>query len=312
MGAAESIEPRMRVWIRVNRKWPWLKIILGLLVLTGILSIVVLTRLSALTNPSRQNWQTQARSGQNQMRLKDQEVIMDWSAKIGQRFTEKKKKLPKRTVIKLNKRLKQKDLTGKKLIALTFDDGPKRGTTERLLDILREKQVKVSFFVLGIMLEQAPEVARREKEEGHEVENHTTYHQDLRLLSADGVRQDVAITSHLIQSIIGEEPKLLRLPYGAVNDTVKASVGLPMVMWNIDARDWEVRETERIYEQVMGQAKDGGIILMHDIYETTIEAVPKLIDSLRANGYEFVTVSELARLRRVSLAPGQIYYDFRL
>lgn len=252
--------------------------------------------------------------------LKDDSITMDWREQQKKKSDGKKKeksdllkkqKIEKALAVKRKNR-KQRDLMGKKLIALTFDDGPNRGTTERLLDVLKEKEVQASFFVIGIMSERAPDLAKRAKKEGHEVGNHTTYHKDLRFLSAGAIQQDVGVTNNLIKSATGEEPKILRPPYGSINETVRLSVGLPMILWNIDPRDWEVREVEHIYSQVMAQAKDGGIILLHDVYDATVGATPKIIDSLRANGYEFVTVGELARLRGVALTAGQIYYDFRL
>ena len=301
----------VKIWSITNRRWPWLKVILGLLLILIVHAVILVKNLGDNSRLRENNSVVNSEVATNKVTIKD-EFRVDWrdDKTKNTKIQKGKRKTPKRTTVELKNNLKSRDLKGKKLIALTFDDGPKRETTEELLKVLREKQVKVSFFVLGIMVEKAPDLVKRAEKEGHEIGNHTTYHKDLRLLSAEAIKQDIGITNDLIKNSTGQIPKLSRLPYGAFNETVCASVDLPIIAWNIDARDWEIRNADQIYRQVMAQVREGGVILMHDIYATTIAAVPRIIDDLRTQGYEFVTVGELARLRGVKLVSGQIYYGF--
>ena len=201
-----------------------------------------------------------------------------------------------------------RDLAGKKLVALTFDDGPSPATTSALLDRLNEKDVLATFFVLGIMAERAPELLVRAQEEGHELASHSRAHQNLIHLSPEEVQADTASMKALFQSTIGREPALTRPPYGNYNDAVRSHLGTPLILWSVDPLDWQVKDPTHIIATAKSQVFDGAIILMHDIYPTSVEAVPNLIDSLRQDGYEFVTISELAKARHTTLTPGEAYY----
>lgn len=201
--------------------------------------------------------------------------------------------------------------TGKKLIALTFDDGPSAATTGRLLDILKEKQVKVTFFVLGNMAQRSPDLVRREEAEGHEVGSHTPWHNQQTKLTPANIQAEWTTMEQIFGEILGRAPTLTRPPYGAVNNNVRTYLKQPLILWSIDPEDWKYRDTARVRAMVVGAAQDGAIALMHDIYATTVEAVPGIIDDLRAQGYEFLTVSELAKARGVSLQDGVVYYHFK-
>lgn len=207
--------------------------------------------------------------------------------------------------------LTKKDLNGKKLVALTFDDGPSSATTPRLLDILKEKGAQVTFFALGNASSGNPEIIKREEAEGHEVATHTMRHNQLNKMSADAIRADVNEAKGVIKNILGHDPRLLRPPYGAVNDMVSNVVDLPMILWTVDTLDWKYRNTESILANTREQVFDGAIILMHDIHPTSVDAVPVLIDFLRGEGYEFVTVTQLANLRKETIQRGVLYGSFK-
>lgn len=207
--------------------------------------------------------------------------------------------------------VQERDLTGKKLVALTFDDGPSAGTTGRLLDILREKQVKATFFVVGTMAQQAPELVKREEQEGHEVASHTLAHNNLARMSSDAIKGEQAAFEGAMNEILGRRMELMRPPYGSVNDTVRSTVEQPMIMWSVDPQDWKDRNAGTVRSRVRAATYDGAIVLMHDIHASTVDAVAGIIDDLRADGYEFLTVSELAEVRGVKMENGVTYGSFR-
>ena len=200
-----------------------------------------------------------------------------------------------------------KDLTGKKLVALTFDDGPGAETTPRLLDILSEKDVKATFFELGKMARANVEIVKRVAEEGHEIGSHTMYHQNLGKATAGTIRSDIGEANAVFQGILGYVPSLMRPPYGSTNAALKSNVGAPMILWTVDTMDWKYKNTESILSYTTSEVFDGAIILMHDIHATTVDAVPVVIDTLRGMGYEFLTVSELAKIRGIELKNGVSY-----
>lgn len=205
----------------------------------------------------------------------------------------------------------RRKIEGKMLVALTFDDGPSAATTPRLLDILKEKEVVATFFELGGKVRNNPEITQRADREGHEIGSHTMYHQNLIRISRAAVEADVWEAKGVFREVIGRETVLTRAPYGNSNVVVAGIIGTPLIYWTVDTRDWEVLDTGRVVENAIGAASDGAIILMHDIYGTTVDAVPAIIDGLRERGYEFVTVSELAKVRGVELQSGVVYYSFK-
>ncbi len=208
-------------------------------------------------------------------------------------------------------RVTERVLDGKKLVALTFDDGPSPNTTPRLLDILQEKDVPATFFSLGNMARTNPDIIKRAKKEGHEIGSHTLSHQNLIRIPATVVQADINEAKDIIKSITGKLPEYTRPPYGNINDIVRAAVGTPMILWSVDTEDWKTKTTESIVSIAMSEVHDGAIILMHDIYPTSVDAVPTLVDTLREEGYEFATISEITKIRGVKLENGQAYYNFR-
>lgn len=200
---------------------------------------------------------------------------------------------------------------GSKVIALTFDDGPSTVTTPRLLDILGARNTKATFFVLGNMALRSPDLVRREEAEGHEVASHTPYHNQLTQLSFAQIRAEAVEMDRIFNEILGHVPPFTRPPYGSYNAMVGEALAQPMILWSIDPRDWADRNASIVCSRVTSAAFDGAVILVHDIHATTVDAVPCIIDTLRAQGYEFLTVSELAAARGVTMVNGGVYGSFR-
>lgn len=207
-------------------------------------------------------------------------------------------------------KITERDITGKKLVALTFDDGPSPATTPALLSALKSRDVPATFFMLGSMAKNNSEIVRRAQEEGHEVASHTMYHQNLISISDEATRADINESKSVFEGILGNSVGLTRPPYGNYNTKIGDMLATPMIMWSVDTRDWQSRNPEAIVATALEQVRDGSIILMHDIYDTSVAAVPQLIDRMRDNGYEFVTVSELAKEKGVQLEKGVVYYSF--
>jgi peptidoglycan/xylan/chitin deacetylase (PgdA/CDA1 family) len=176
-------------------------------------------------------------------------------------------------------------------VALTFDDGPSV-YTERLLDVLKAQGVRATFFLLGQSARVQPETVDRMVREGHEVGNHSWSHRNMQELSDDEMREQISRTNALVAQISGASPAHFRPPYGAYDERVVTVVGMPVVLWSLDPLDWKDRDAEIVAER-MGEASAGMIILAHDIHQSTVDAIPAVIESLASRGIQFVTVTEL-------------------
>lgn len=194
-----------------------------------------------------------------------------------------------------------------KLAALTFDDGPHAVYTAELLDGLKERGVNVTFFFLGQCAAENPELVRRAYEEGHEIGSHTWSHPDLKKLSDEKIRSQLDRCRNLFSDLLGEERFLVRPPYGSTDRRVRAAMDAVGVFWSVDTLDWKLKDEEQVYQNIVTEARDGSIILCHDIHKTTIPAALRAVDELRREGYEFVTVSELMRRRGVEPVKGKLY-----
>jgi peptidoglycan/xylan/chitin deacetylase (PgdA/CDA1 family) len=190
-------------------------------------------------------------------------------------------------------------------VALTFDDGPDV-ETGRLLDLLKQRGVPATFFVLGRQVEQHEALARRITAEGHEIGNHTWNHERLTTLSPAGIRENLQRTADLVTRVTGTSPTLVRPPFGASNSSVAAAAGAPIVLWTVDPRDWRKRDPDAVYERVTAQVRPGAIVILHDTRKTSVDAVPRILDTLAQRGYTFVTVS---RLFGGHLEPGHTYRE---
>lgn len=194
-----------------------------------------------------------------------------------------------------------------KCIAITFDDGPKPSTTNRLLDILEERNVPATFYVLGQMIDKHPDIIKDMHARGHEIGNHTQNHKNLTKISPTEIEAEIDKVNKSIYNLIGYYPSTMRPPYGAVNDNVTKYSNLPIVNWSIDPYDWRDRNSDTVASRVVNSAKPGAIILLHDIHSTTVDATPKILDHLIAKGYVFVTVSHLLDIDSQDLPVGVIY-----
>lgn len=192
-----------------------------------------------------------------------------------------------------------------KYIALTFDDGPRRGTTERLLDGLRERGASATFFLVGEEIAGSEDLVRRMAAEGHQVGNHTWSHVRLAGTAPETAEEEVRRTQAALEELLGEGTYWLRPPYGLIDEDMETDV--PMVKWSVDPRDWESRNAAQVTQAVLRDARPNAIILLHDIYPSSVEAALKIVDTLEAEGYWFVTVEELLRLNGVTPEAGVMY-----
>lgn len=191
-------------------------------------------------------------------------------------------------------------------LALTFDDGPWPETTERLLDGLAQRGAKATFFLIGNQIEGQESTIRRMSDEGHQIGLHTWEHIQLKGLTAGDIGTQLDRTRGAIQDIIGPEKLMLRPPYGFVDETLKACVNTPIICWSVDTEDWKDKTVSRIVETAAEGAEDGAIILMHDIFDTSVTAALEIVDRLMVEGYYFVTVEQLFALHGVTPEKGQV------
>ena len=180
-----------------------------------------------------------------------------------------------------------------KMVALTFDDGPDPTTTPQALDILNKYHVKATFFMLGKNVSAYPEVAKRVRQEGHEIGIHTWNHPVLTKLPLEAAQKEIMDTKEVIQKVTGVQTKITRPPYGSINSAIQYAVDQAFIMWDVDTLDWKTHNTQAILAEVKKQVKPGSIILMHDIHQTSINALPAVIEYLQSQGYTIVTVDEL-------------------
>ncbi|TMR24405.1 hydrolase [Nonomuraea turkmeniaca] len=179
-----------------------------------------------------------------------------------------------------------------KCVALTFDDGPGQ-YTDALLRQLRAHRARATFFVVGQNVAAYPGILRRTVAAGHEIGSHTWSHSDLTRLSPVGVRAELARTDQAIRAATGLVPRLMRPPYGAFNASVRMQTTRPLVMWSVDTLDWLHRDSTRVAKKTIKSVRPGSIVLFHDIHPTTVRAMPRILKTLSARGYKFVTVSHL-------------------
>lgn len=199
----------------------------------------------------------------------------------------------------------------KPMIALTFDDGPNGKNTSKILDILQKNNSVATFFVVGRRLEVDKEIIKRMNNMGCQIGNHTANHKDLTKLSPKEINSELWLVNKKIKEIIGKQPTVVRAPYGAINNTVKTAAPYPFIMWNIDTRDWKTRNAKAIEKEVIGKVKDGDIILMHDLYDSTAAACEIIIPALVKQGFQFVTVEELLKYKGIEMKPGVKYFNGR-
>ena len=196
-------------------------------------------------------------------------------------------------------------------VALTFDDGPSGRFTRALLDGLESRQVKATFLLCGYRLKDYPTEAKRILEEGHEIGLHGYSHDPMNKMSRRELEQELKENWELLPG--GCKPMFLRPPGGASSQTVKnvaRDMGLGILNWSVDPRDWATRDVGAITAMVLDNVRDGDVILLHDMTDSSVEAALEIIDRLKTQGFQFVTVTELARLKGVTIEPGKEYDRF--
>lgn len=198
-------------------------------------------------------------------------------------------------------------ITDKPLLALTFDDGPSIHT-KKLLDALQKYDAHASFFLVGRNIESFKNEVKREFLEGHDVANHTLNHPLLSKLTKDQIFKEINTTDVYISEIIGRFPMYLRPPYGGVNDDVIKIANRPLIFWNIDTEDWKYKDKAKVKKAIIDGAADGNIILMHDIHETTVDAVIELLPELTKK-YKLVSVSELLKTKGIVPSRGEKIFN---
>jgi peptidoglycan/xylan/chitin deacetylase (PgdA/CDA1 family) len=195
----------------------------------------------------------------------------------------------------------------KPMIALTYDDGPSKYTQE-ILDLLKENNSAATFFVLGSQASKYEETIKQMIDDGNQIGNHSYDHKRLTSLNDEELYDQINKTDNLIYEIALYRPFVMRPPYGSTNEALADKLQKPIIKWSIDTRDWESRNAESITKIIFENVKDGDIILMHDLYESSLEASKTVIPELINRGYQLVTISELSEDREVILRAGQSYY----
>ena len=201
---------------------------------------------------------------------------------------------------------------GEKLVALTFDDGPSGRFTRRLLDGLEKRNIKATFLLCGYRMAQYPELTLRIHNSGHEIGLHGYSHKCMGSFCRQDAEEEIRKSMVLIPE--GCDVNFLRSPGGMSSRGVKAAAkdwDLSLLYWSVDPKDWATSDADAVEQQVIRQVKDGDIILLHDMSDSSVEAALVIVDELLEEGFRFVTVSQLAKAKGKELIPGEEYYHFR-
>lgn len=180
-----------------------------------------------------------------------------------------------------------------KYIALTFDDGPHDEYTPKLLEGLRKRGVHVSFFLIGENIEGNEDILRQMKADGHLIGNHSQSHTQFTKKKAAEACNEINRTNQMIYEITGESPSYIRPPFGSWSEELECVVPMTVALWDVDPLDWKVQNKDRIVRHILKHAEDGSIVLLHDVYGSSVDAALEVIDTLSRQGYNFVTVDEL-------------------
>ena len=200
--------------------------------------------------------------------------------------------------------------TDQKVLAMTFDDGPHPSLTPKLLDLLKARNIKCTFFLIGRQVKMYPDIVRRIIAEGHEIGNHTWTHCSLTSRSDAQIRDEMKKSEDAVYEVAGVRPQLMRPPYGAINSRIKDMIfsefGYSTIMWSVDPMDWRRPGVSVVTSRLVNGAHPGAIMLSHDIHPPTIQAMPAMFDQLIAKGYQFVTVSQLLNLEKAGMPVGVV------
>jgi peptidoglycan/xylan/chitin deacetylase (PgdA/CDA1 family) len=193
-----------------------------------------------------------------------------------------------------------------KYIAITFDDGPHPQNTPRLLNMLRARNIRATFYVIGRSVNQHPGIVRRTVAEGHEIGNHSQTHRLLSKLSSSELREEMTLCQNAIVNAAGVRPRTMRPPYGGLLQTQRELVlneyGYPTILWSVDPLDWKKPGAAAISSRIIAGTNSGAIVLAHDLHSQTVDAMPNTLDTLLQRGYQFVTVSQLIAMKSAAVA----------
>ncbi len=221
---------------------------------------------------------------------------------------ENKEKMVKKDIPQIrDKRL----FNGKKLVALTFDDGPSYDNTQKLIDELDKRNARVSFFMLGEHAIKQPELVKEIYIRGHTVGSHTYDHKQLTKLKMDEIMYEVNYTNEIIKDITGEDVKYLRPPYGSYNKEMLEEINMIFILWSVDVEDWKLKDEKKIANYIIENVSDGDVVLVHDIHRETINGVIKAIDELQNQGFAFVSIEELAYYKGIAMESHNAYRYFK-
>jgi len=199
-----------------------------------------------------------------------------------------------------------------KLVALTFDDGPSGRYTRALLDGMAQRDIKATFFLCGYRMEQYPDLVQKILASGHEIGLHGYSHKPMEAMCLQDIRKELEKTAKLLPE--SSPAVFLRPPGGACSRTVAAAAqeqGLALLLWSVDPRDWATNDARAVEASVLETVRDGDVILLHDMTDSSVKAALSIMDKLQAQGFRFVTVSELASTRGITPEPGRQYAYFR-
>lgn len=199
-----------------------------------------------------------------------------------------------------------------KAVALTFDDGPSRANDGRIVETLQKYGAHATFFVLGDRARVDGDILQMYLAAGCEIGSHSWNHPQLSKMKWDRIERQLSKTNKTVSKLTGGyQIQLLRPPYGSISKTMRKKLDMPMILWSLDTLDWKTRNTKKIFREVRKEVKDGDIILMHDIYSTTADAVEKVVPWLQNKGYDILTVSELMERKGKNIEGGSAYLNGR-
>ena len=261
-------------------------------------------------------WETESSRNEENMRTANRKVIKRYEAN-GNEISENnisENNISENEILRNEKAKDAEHKTrvidpSKKLVALTFDDGPSE-YTKRILRTLKQYDSVATFFVVGNRVELFEDVLKEELEIGCEIGNHTYEHKVLTELNAEQIWLQIFRTNEAVKKVTGEYPTLMRPPCGYDNGSTNCIIAMPLILWSVDTKDWQTQNCYCSVQTVLENVKDGDIILMHDMYEASAEAVETIVPSLIAEGYQLVTVSELEEYRGMILQEGEEYSSF--
>ena len=197
----------------------------------------------------------------------------------------------------------------KKMIALTFDDGPNTPNTQRIVEILKANNAVATFFELGYRMEQNSSKMDMIINNDNQIGNHSFNHKIYTKITTTEMMDQIDSTNALMKQIVNTTATVVRPPNGSMNDSVRQNIGYPMILWNVDSKDWESRNKDAIVKAVLSNLDDGDIIVMHDIYSTSADAIEVLVPELIKQGYQLVTIQEMFDTKENPLIAGKAYYD---